>query len=160
MLSIVEHMHLHSWFDDSIDMEGFRVSMLSKGGGLRAERSETEGTEGCQAEQTRVRRNFYDRGQGLGGRTYIWSNYHRPHPGKMISLNKDLHKLVACDIFCISAGNIMPKENPNALASNSVLANQGVDVNNVGIKGGVDIQRCSLTSLSITINNSNLELGY
>lgn len=86
MFSFIQHMHVRRWFDDSIDMASPSVLVLSQGGQLRPQRPQTERTKGRQTEQTGFRRHFYDGGQGLGGRTNIWSNYYRPHPGKTMLL--------------------------------------------------------------------------
>lgn len=73
-------MHLPRRSAHRPDMARLRLLVLSQGSGVRAQRPQTEGTEGA-ARQARIRGHLHDRGQGLGGGTYLWTDHHGPNSG-------------------------------------------------------------------------------
>lgn len=75
-------MHFPGGTVGCVGMEIIRLSMLSKRSRFGTERSQTERAESGKAGETRVRGNVHDRGQGLGGRADIGTNYNWKNFGK------------------------------------------------------------------------------
>lgn len=84
VFSAVVEFYVHRWFARGAGMARVRVHLLQEGAGAGPERSQAEGAEGGSAEQAGVRGDLHDRGEGLGRRTYLGTDHHRPHPGKSL----------------------------------------------------------------------------
>lgn len=82
MFPAILHLHLLGGIAHRPDMEALRLLVLPEGGGPRAQRSQTEGAEGREAEQAGIRGYFHDGGQGLGWRADFRANHYRENPGK------------------------------------------------------------------------------
>lgn len=81
VLPLVLDFHLPGGPPGRTALESVRFLMLPQGSGARPEAA--EGAEG-PAEQTGVRRYFHDRGQGLGRRTHLRTDYYRQDPRKSL----------------------------------------------------------------------------
>lgn len=79
---VVFDMHFLGRTAGGVGVEAVRLLVLSKGSRFGAERPQTEGAEGREAGETRVRGNVHDRGQGLGGGADIGTNYNWKNFGK------------------------------------------------------------------------------
>lgn len=83
-LKIPKQTNYWSFLSVFSGMASLCVPLLSQRGRIRAQRPQTKRAKSCSTGETGVRGHFYDWGQRLGRRTYLWTNYHWSNTGKFI----------------------------------------------------------------------------